>query len=192
MPYSRGVKLQDEVSDKIISAATKMALNNGVGCLSVKAIINELNITNRVFYNRFKNLNEVLECIYQNVVQAMRQCILVEYDGKQDYYEFLIDIAASVLKKTYENKLHFSQYMFEYDSLNAANRNWWMERIKALLQYGIDRGLLKNTDLNLLCYSIWCFCLGFNTSSIGTDLTVDEAVAAFRLGIGTMLEGLRP
>lgn len=192
MSYSRGVKIEDEISDEIIRRATDIASGCGVGSLSVKRIITELGITNRVFYNRFKNINEVLQCIYKNVVASMRQSITVEYSPDKDYYEFLTDIAVSILKKTYTNKLHFSQYMFDYDSMNSENRNWWLGRMKTILQYGMDNGYLKKTDLHLLSNALWCFCHGYNASSVGNSLSLDEVVSSFKLGFESMIEGLKP
>lgn len=192
MAYSKGIQLRDEISEKIIEYATHIAHEDGIGGISVKRIITDLGYTNRVFYNRFKNIDELLKAIYDNIVFEMRKCIEVEYDPSSDYYEFLLDIATSVLKKTFENKLHFSQYMFEFDTYNAENRNWWIAKMKRIIDYGIEHKLIRQIDPTQICYSVWCFCRGYNASTIGSDLTIDEIISSFRLGFGCFIEGLKP
>ena len=80
MPYSGGVKLQDEISTKIIDTVTKMVYENGAKNINVQAVLKKLKITNRVFYNRFKNIDEVLLSVSQNLVHKMRQCMLRPYN----------------------------------------------------------------------------------------------------------------
>lgn len=191
MAYSKGIKLEDEISREIVSIATKIAYEDGVGQISVKRILSELGVTNRVFYNRFRNINDVLKIVYENIMNQMRQCISRGYDGKCDYFDYIMDIAVSVLCKTYEDKLHFSQYMFEYDSYKDSNRMWWVDHMKPVLDYGVNKGLLKKIDTKLMSYSIWCFCRGFNADAVGGGLTLEEAKAAFILSFGCLLEGMK-
>ena len=192
MAYSKGVKLEDELTDKIVDVATKIAYEDGVSQINVKRIITELGVSNRVFYNRFKNIQDVLDIVYHRIVEQMRECIKTEYDESCDYYDYLQNIAVAVLKRTYEDKLHFSQYMFAYDSYNESNRNWWIEHIKPLIQYGIDNGLLKDVNTTYISYSVWCFCRGFNADAIGKGLTVEEALESFKLGLSCIIDGLKP
>ena len=192
MAYSKGVKLEDELTDQIVDVATKIAYTDGVAHISVKRIINELGVSNRVFYNRFKNIQDVLDIVYHRIVKQMRECINTEYDESCDYYDYLQNIGVAVLKRTYEDKLHFSQYMFEYDSYSESNRNWWIDHIKPLIQYGIDNGLLKEVNTTYISYSIWCFCRGFNADAVGTGLTLYEALDSFKLGLSCIIEGMKP
>ena len=120
MAYSKGVKLEDELTDQIVDVATKIAYTDGVAHISVKRIINELGVSNRVFYNRFKNIQDVLDIVYHRIVKQMRECINTEYDESCDYYDYLQNIGVAVLKRTYEDKLHFSQWISKGPSFNEA------------------------------------------------------------------------
>lgn len=191
MAYSRGTRLEDDISDEIVAVATKIAYEDGIGQISVKKILCELGVTNRVFYNRFKNINDVLIIVYEKIMNQMRQCIIKSYDESLDYFDYLIELAISVLRKTYENKLHFSSYMFEYDSYKDSNRLWWIGHMKPILDYGIEKGYLKKMDTKLLSYSIWCFCRGFNADAVGGGLSFEEALKSFKLGFGCFIEGMK-
>ena len=192
MAYSRGVQLEDNISGKIIDCAMNIARENGVAAVTVSEILRKMKITNRVFYNRFKNIDEVVTELYRQVVNEMRICIDTEYDGRENYYEYLVGLAVAVLEKTYETKLHFAGIMKEYDVCAAENRKWWIAHIAPLLEYGMNEGFLKKADSTLLAYSIWCYCRGFNASVVGGGLNFNEALESFRLGIRCFIYGLKP
>jgi len=57
----------DEMSQKIVDTAEEIAHNLGVENVNVRKLMQVLDITNRVFYNRFHNIEEVLDIIYQEL-----------------------------------------------------------------------------------------------------------------------------
>ena len=72
--------IKDETSKKIIAAAEKIATESGE--VTVRKILRELGVTNRVFYNRFHNVDEVLEIVYTNTISRIRESMSVEYYGE--------------------------------------------------------------------------------------------------------------
>ena len=52
--------IHDAMSETIVQTAAALALNEGAGAVTVRKIIRTLGVTNRVFYNRFHNAEEVL------------------------------------------------------------------------------------------------------------------------------------
>ena len=72
MAYSNNVRIEDDLTKKIIDVATKIAYDDGVGEVTVKRILDEMGVTNRVFYNRFSNINEVILIIYNDIVDKIR------------------------------------------------------------------------------------------------------------------------
>ena len=184
--------INDEMSDMIIAAATKIATSEGAHTLTVRKILRELEITNRVFYNRFHNIGEVLEIVYKNTVMQMRECLSQKYDEKTDFLEYVLDVLTQVLVATYDIREQFSQYAFEYDSINDSNYIWWREEIKKLVEYAKSKDIIKSdVDTDALSYSVWCFSRGFNADAICRRFTKDEAVEYFRYGMSFFLEGLK-
>ncbi len=184
--------INDEMSDMIIAAATKIATSEGAHTLTVRKILRELEITNRVFYNRFHNIGEVLEIVYKNTVMQMRECLSQKYDEKTDFFEYVLDVLTQVLVATYDIREQFSQYAFEYDSINDSNYIWWREEIKKLVEYAKSKDIIKSdVDTDALSYSVWCFSRGFNADAICRRFTKDEAVEYFRYGMSFFLEGLK-
>ncbi len=183
--------INDEMSDMIIDAAAKLATSDGANSLTVRKVLRELDITNRVFYNRFHNIDEVLEIVYKRTVIQMRQCLEDKYDEKKDFFEYVLDVLTQVLIGTYDIREQFSHYVFEYDSINDSNYRWWMVEIKKLVEYAKENNLIKDVDSEALSYSIWCFSRGFNADAICRRFTKEEAIEYFRYGMSFFLQGLK-
>lgn len=181
----------DEMSDKIIDAAKRIVTENGTNSLTVRKILQELDITNRVFYNRFRNIDHVLEIIYKSTILKMRQSIGDEIDGAKDFFEYVTDIVEKTLLMSYDTKMQFNQYVFESDSVSNSNYEWWTAEIKKLLDYAMEKDYIKKVDSDVLSYSLWCFCRGYNADAVGRKIPKDEAVKNFRYSFGFILEGLK-
>lgn len=193
--YPMAVKQQDritdEISDDIVEITTQIARDEGAHNVTVRKIISRLGVTNRVFYNRYHNADEVLRIIYENAVLKMRESFRSDYNSSEDFFEYAMDIGTKVLINTYDIKMEFSSYMFEHDSLTEENRMWWTQTMKKSLEEAKARGFIKDIDTEMLSYSIWCFCRGYNVDAVTRKLSKAEAVKYFQFAFGYFLEGIR-
>ncbi len=183
--------ITDEMSAQIIATAEQIMTAEGAHTVTVRRLLQTLGITNRVFYNRFHNLDEVLQVVYKNMIVKVRQEILPKYDGQQDFFEYVMAVTERSLLITYDNKMRSSQFMFESDSLSTSNYEWWTEEIGKLIDYGKAQGLLKDVDSEILSYSIWCFCRGYNADAVGRQIPREIALKNFRYSFGILLDGLK-
>ena len=181
----------DEMSDKIVETAKNLVTLQGVSNLTVRRILKELNITNRVFYNRFHNIEEVLDVVYKNTTLKIRESITDDFDSSTDFFEHVMDVVVNSLVMSYETKMQFNQYVFENDSLSQSNYEWWTGRIKKLIDYAMEHDYIKQVDSDVLSYSLWCFCRGYNADAVGRKIPKDEAVANFKYSFNFILEGLK-
>ena len=181
----------DEMSEKIVETAKNLVTLQGVSNLTVRRILKELNITNRVFYNRFHNIEEVLDVVYKNTTLKIRESITDDLDSSTDFFEHVMDVVVNSLVMSYETKMQFNQYVFENDSLSQSNYEWWTGRIKKLIDYAMEHDYIKQVDSDVLSYSLWCFCRGYNADAVGRKIPKDEAVANFKYSFNFILEGLK-
>ena len=144
-----------------------------------------------MFYNRFHNLDEVLEIVYKNAVYKMHLCINSEINPEEDFFGYILDVVINVLTATYDIKKQFARYAFEHDSLTEANYEWWVKEIKKIIDFGCSKGHIDYVDADKLSYSIWCFCRGFNADAIGRNISKEDAVECFRYGFGCFINGIR-
>ncbi len=181
----------DEMSEKIVDTAEKLAYSVGAHTITVRKILVELGITNRVFYNRFHNIDEVLRIVYKKTVMKIRTGVISEIDEKSDFFERIMDIAVNSLIVSYETKNRFSQYVFETDSASDSNHEWWTGEIKKYIEYGKKNGYIKDVDSDVLSYSIWCFCRGYNADAVARNIDREKAIENFRYSFGFLLDGLK-
>jgi len=184
--------ITDEISTQIIASARRLAETKHVGKITVRDVLKDLNMTNRVFYNRFRNMDEVLDCIYAESVSRVRESLSIPWDGKTDFMEHIQSVGARTLTLSYESRRHMSPFIFETDSSSSENFVWWDLEIRKLIAAGKELGTLrKDLDEVAVSYSIWCFIRGFNADALGRSLLEDEALALFRTGFGCFLDGMR-
>lgn len=183
--------ISDEMSELIIDTAERIAMSEGAANVNVRAILRALGITNRVFYNRFRNIDEVLGIVYNNVSLKIRQSIIEKFDPEGDYFAQIIEIVSNTLVMSYENKMNFYQYIFENDSVSGGNYSWWKGEIKKLIEFGKARGYLRDVDSDAMSYAVWCFIRGYNADALGRKLPRDEALRNFRYSFAILLDGMR-
>ena len=181
----------DEMSDRIVEIAKSLVTLHGVSNLTVRRILKELNITNRVFYNRFHNIEEVLDIVYKKTTLKIRESITEDFDNSTDFFDHVMDVVVTSLVMSYETKMQFNQYVFENDSLSQSNYEWWTGQIKKLIDYAMEHDYIKQVDSDVLSYSLWCFCRGYNADAVGRKIPKEEAVANFKYSFNFILEGLK-
>ncbi len=183
--------ISDAMSVRIIETAEQLATAEGAHTVTVRKILQTLGITNRVFYNRFRNVEQVLEAVYEGMSLKVRHDILSAYDESTDFFEYVMDVIEKSLLASYDTKMQFNQFAFETDSLSHANYEWWTGEIKTLIDYAKQKDLVRDVDSDVLSYSIWCFCRGYNADAVGRGLPREEAVRNFRYSFSFLLDGLK-
>ncbi len=179
------------MSQKIIDSVEEIAMQGGAATLTVRQILRKLDISNRVFYNRFSNIEQVLDIVYKKAVVKIREAVASPINIEEDFFAYVTDVVCRSLLLSYEIKMKFNQYIFEEDSLGELNRAWWTDEIKKLIIYAKAHKLIKNVNEDILSYSIWCFCRGYNADAVARDLPKEKAIADFKYSFSFLLEGLK-
>ncbi len=183
-------RIHDAISEEIIQAAADIARNEGAHRVNVSRIMSVLGATNRVFYNRFRNADEVLRIVYQRAVEQTRENIRPDYTDCRSFVDFCLDTAERVLVRSYDIKLQFRRYVFEHDSLTEENRLWWDAHIREQYRIARERGYVRDVDLDALCYALWCFCRGYITDAAARSVSLADSVRNFRFGFRCLLGGV--
>lgn len=183
--------ITDEMSDRIIEAANELVAVHGAHGVTVRMILKELDITNRVFYNRFHNIEEVLDIISNNTIMKVRESLRFRFDKNLDFFEQILNVVEKTLILSYETRQGFAHYVFENDSVSNHNYEWWTNEIKIILDYAIENGYIIEVDTDKASYAIWCFIRGFNADAIGRNMPLETALENYRYGFRFILEGLR-
>ena len=182
----------DEVSEEILSCDERLARQKHTQKLTVRDVLREMDITNRVFYNRFHNIDEVLELVYQKMIREVRRSLTLPRPKGTDFFTHVRQVAAQTLIVSYDCKENLSQFVFESDSTSEENFRWWTAEIKKLIAAGQREGqVAPDLDADSLSYAIWCFIRGFNADAMARNLSKEEALRRFDYGFGIFLKGIR-
>ena len=179
------------MSEKIIASAHRLAMEGGAENLTVRRILCDLDITGRVFYNRFEDVSEVLAIAYQNTAKKIRESLQPQFDPNKDFFDQIIEIGANTLRLSYENKKNFSRYIFESDSASNENYVWWKTRIEEILTLGKENGHFANVDSDVMSYAIWCFIRGYNADALDRGIPMEKAISDFKYSFRILLMGMR-
>ena len=184
----------DEMSERIVEAAREIAVAEGAEALTVRKILIKLDITNRVFYNRFKNISDVLEIVYKKTVLRIRESIMADFEAStcEEFFEHVNGVLTNLLILSYEAKKQLNQYVFLNDSISPVNYEWWTVEVKKLIDYAKERGFFKpDVDSEVMSYSIWCFCRGYNADALGRNIPKETAIENFKYSFGFLLNGMK-
>lgn len=183
--------IYDEASEQIIDATERLTVFEGAHNINVRKVLKYLGITNRVFYNRFHNIEEVLDIISERSILKVRESLNFHFIEEKDFFEQIMEEVEKTLIISYETRKNFAHYVFENDLVTDSNYQWWIEEIKKILNYAINKGYIKKVDTDKTSYAIWCFIRGFNTDAIGRKLSLEEALERYRYGFKFILDGLK-
>ena len=183
--------ISDEMSEQIIATTAKLVTEFGTQYVTVRKILNEMNISNRVFYNRFHNLDEVLQAVYLDLILKMRENLKAVPED-MDYFEYATHVVVKCMIDTYDMWRQFSQYSFEHSSLTEQNRLWWTGRITEILNKAKELGVVrKDINSEQLAYFTWCICRGVNADAVSRKLSKTEAIECLKDGFECLLEGIK-
>ena len=182
--------IKDDISNKIIETAAIIIQTEGINSVNVSKIIKRLGVSNRVFYNRFNNLEEVLEEVYNKIMIKIREKLNPQYDGKQNFFEYVLDLVENSLMLSYELKQQLNLYIFGNDSISQHNYEWYLDRIKKLIEYAKEKDLIKDVDSDVISYTIWCAIRGYNADAV-MRFEKDEAIKKMRYSFSLLLGALK-
>lgn len=184
--------IQDELSDRIIASARKCMTEKGVKAATVRDVLKDLGITNRVFYNRFHSMDEIRQILYTETVNRIRESILTPWDENTDFFEYVAKVAARTLEFSYETRKDLRYFALETDTSSNVNFDWWNREIRKLLHIGKAQHLIReDLEENTVAYGIWCFIRGFNADAIARNLPQEDALRRFYYGFGLFLDGIK-
>jgi len=183
--------IKDKMTEAIVETVHTMATETGAEKINVRMVLSKMNISNRVFYNRFANIDEVLDAVYERIAMKIRESIAGGFDPDGDYFAEVKNIAVNTLIMSYEQKRMFNSYSFNTDSFSGRNFEWWKAEIEKLIDFGKDRGFLKNVDTERMSYAVWCFIRGYNADAVARGIPRDVAAENFRYSFGVFLDGMK-
>lgn len=185
MAFSKGKRIEDETSIRIVELAVNIGCKEGPDALTVTRICKELNCDRRVIYNRFRDINEINFLVSDKCNAELIEKAIETSDEDADFYEYFISIIKSSFTYIYERNSFFQYYTALYMVNEDGVQNEILNALVKLIEQGKSKGAIKSdTDSVKAAKNIWMIVTGFS-SMLATHVNFK-----YQDGLSTMLYGV--
>ena len=185
MAFSKGKRIEDETSKRIVDLAVNIGCKEGPDALTVTRICKELNCDRRVIYNRFRDLNEI------NLLVANRcnEELVANARGaiKEDasYYDNFKALIQAALTYIYERNAFFQYYTSLYRVTEGGVCNEILQDFITMIEEGKRNGYVRGeTDSREAAESIWLLLTGIS------GMLASHINYKYQDGLKTMMYGV--
>ena len=185
MAFSKGKRIEDETSKRIVDLAVNIGCKEGPDALTVTRICKELNCDRRVICNRFRDLNEI------NLLVANRcnEELVANARGaiKEDasYYDNFKALIQAALTYIYERNAFFQYYTSLYRVTEGGVCNEILQDFITMIEEGKRNGDVRGeTDSREAAESIWLLLTGIS------GMLASHINYKYQDGLKTMMYGV--
>jgi AcrR family transcriptional regulator len=170
MAFSKGKRIEDETSTRIIEIATNIGCREGANALTVTRLCREINCDRRVVYNRFRDIDEInymvaLKC-NNELIEHSRKAI----NPADSYIKNFNAYIESAFAYIYEKDLHFQYYTALYTIEDDKVKNEFLNDLVDLINEGKANGYYKNdADSKEGAENIWFIIMGISGMLASND-----------------------
>lgn len=186
MAFSKGKRIEDETSTRIVDLAVNIGCKEGPDALTVTRICKELNCDRRVIYNRFRDIDEINllvadKCNTELIAKA--KGVMKE---EADFFDNFIAVIQAVFTAIYERNAFFQYYTSLYQVTEEGVRNKILQALNGLVEEGKASGAVSaETDSGKVAENIWFIITGIS-SMLATNVNYK-----YQDGLTTMLYGVK-
>lgn len=185
MAFSKGKRIQDETSKRIVDLAVNIGCREGVDALTVTRLCRELNCDRRVIYNRFRDIDEINMIVAQRCNEELLAKARTAINPQASFYDNFIALMKAAFAYVYEKKVNFQHFTTLYKITETGVKNEVLLALAELIEEGKTTGDVRaETDSCRAAQTIWLIMTG--TSS----MLAANANYKYQDGLDTMLYGV--
>jgi AcrR family transcriptional regulator len=163
MAFSKGKRIEDETSTRIIDIATNIGCREGANALTVTRLCRELSCDRRVVYNRFRDIDEinmlVAEKCNKELIEHSRKAI----NPAESYNKNFNAYVESAFTYIYEKDSHYQYYTTLYRIDDDKVKNGFLDDLVALINEGKTTGYYKeDANSEEVASNIWLIIMGIS------------------------------
>lgn len=107
MAFSKGKRIEDETSKRIVDLAVNIGCREGADALTVTRLCRELNCDRRVIYNRFRDIDEINLVVAQRCNEELMAKAKNALKPQASFEENFITLIRTAFTYIYEKKFLF-------------------------------------------------------------------------------------
>ena len=185
MAFSKGKRIEDETSKRIVNLAINIGCHEGVEALTVTRLCKELNCDRRVIYNRFRDIDEINLVVAQRCNEEILEKAKTVMTSQVSLYENVIALIRTAFTYIYEKRVHFQYYTTLYTITNEKVQNEIVHYLTYLKKKEKTSGDTRaEINSSSIAQNIWILMTG-----IGSMLATNGNYK-YQEGLNTLLCGI--
>lgn len=185
MAFSKGKRIEDETSKRIVDLAVNIGCKEGADALTVTRLCRELNCDRRVIYNRFRDIDEINLIVAQRCNQELMAKARAAMNPQNSFYENFMMLIKTAFTYIYEKNSNFQHYTALYRVTDDGVRNEILQDLMEMIEQGKASGdVSAETDSHKAAETIWIITTGISGMLAANDNY------RYQDGLGTMLYGV--
>jgi len=185
MAFSKGKRIEDETSRRIIDLAVNIGCREGADALTVTRLCRELNCDRRVIYNRFRDIDEISLIVAQRCNEELMAKARTAINPQASFYDNFIALIKAAFAYIYEKNAYFQHYTALYQVTEEGVRNGILQSLTDLIEEGKATGDVRaETDSYRAAENIWLITTGIS------GMLAANVKYKYQDGLDTMLYGI--
>lgn len=186
MAFSKGKRIEDETSKRIIDLAVNIGCREGADALTVTRLCRELCCDRRVIYNRFRDIDEINLIVAGRCNEELMAKARTAVNPQAAFYDNFMELLKAAFAYIYDRNAHFQHYTTLYQVTDEGVRNEFLQALTDLVEEGKATGEVSaGTDSCRAAENIWII-----TTGIGSMLAAHTNYK-YQDGLNTMLYGVQ-
>jgi AcrR family transcriptional regulator len=163
MAFSKGKRIEDETSTRIIDIATNIGCREGANALTVTRLCRELSCDRRVVYNRFRDIDEINMLVAQKCNKELIDHSRKAINPAESYNKNFNDYVESAFTYIYEKDSHYQYYTTLYRIDDDKVKNCFLDDLVSLINEGKTIGYYKeDANSEEVASNIWLIIMGIS------------------------------
>lgn len=164
MAFSKGKRIEDETSRRIVDLAVNIGCREGVDALTVTRLCRELNCDRRVIYNRFRDIDEIHLMVAQRCNEEILAKTKTVLTSQVSFYENVVTLVQAMFTYIYEKNAYFQYYTILYTITDKGVKNEIVHYLTYLIEQGKLSGDVRaEIDSSKVAQNIWILLTGIGS-----------------------------
>lgn len=193
MAFSKGKRIEDETSKRIIDLAVNIGCREGADALTVTRLCRELNCDRRVIYNRFRDIDEINMIVAKQCNEELIRKAEASVKADASYYDNFMARIMTVFTYIYEKNAYFQYYTALYEVSEGGVRNELLQDLECVIEEGKAQGEVNTrTDSKRAAETLWIIATGISKMlAVNTAYKYQEARDTMMYGVQAVLEYMK-
>lgn len=194
MVFSKGKRIEDETSRRIVDLAVNIGCKEGADALTVTRLCRELNCDRRVIYNRFRDIDEINMIVARRCNEELMEKAREAMNPQESFHANFIALVKAAFAYIYEKNSNFQHYTSLYRVTDNGVRNEVLQALAEIIEHGKTTGEVRpETDSTRAAGNIWMITTGISgILALNSNYKYQDALADMLYGVEAIAAYMKP